>query len=359
MQQDPFAVIEQDVPQFSERQAIDIARTHYGLDVSVEALVSERDQNFRLRTTEGRDYVLKIGNAAEEAMATHFQIEALLYVAAAIERDAMPIRAPEILLAKNGDTHLVLRSAQGRHIARVVSFLPGRPLAMRTASPALASNMGRYLAWLGRALAGFSHPGSRHSLLWDLQQALQIRRLTGFIPEADVATAVSQALDDFEHIALPSLASLRAQVIHNDLNPDNVLTDPRDPDRVAGIIDFGDMVHAPLIIDVAIGASYQRSVDGDPLKLIVEFLSGYQAVTALTEAELDILHVLIKARLSTSIAILDWRASLRGSDDPYLEMTMQGEASAKRFLRRLQEIPESIARQRLAESSAFAQSRSR
>ena len=44
-------------------------------------LDSERDQNFRLRTTDGRDYVLKIANPAEERSVTNLQTEVLRHVA--------------------------------------------------------------------------------------------------------------------------------------------------------------------------------------------------------------------------------------------------------------------------------------
>lgn len=347
-QQDPFAVIAQDVPQFAAAVAVDLVRRHYGLDVSVSPLISERDQNFRLQTASGRDYVLKIANAAETPLVTNFQIEALRHIADVIHREALPIRTPEILYTLDGATHLTLDSDQGRHVVRVVTFLPGRPLATRSASPALATDMGRYLAWLGRALAGFSHAGSRQSLLWDVQQAPQVARLVKHIPEPAVALAVSRALDAFERHAVPSLSSLREQIIHNDFNPDNVLIAGGDSNRVAGVIDFGDMLQAPLVVDAAIGASYQRTRDGDPLDLICNFLRGYHAVTPLAAEESAILFDLIQARLSASIAILDWRASMRGDDDPYLEKSVRGEASAKRFLVRLQEMPRAAARAALA-----------
>jgi Ser/Thr protein kinase RdoA (MazF antagonist) len=41
---------------------------------------------------------------------------------------------------------------------------------------------------------------------------------------------------------------LRRQVIHSDLHGDNVLTVSDDENRIAGVIDFGDMVRAPLIM---------------------------------------------------------------------------------------------------------------
>ena len=45
-----------------ESQAKQLAAEHYGLPVAVHRLDSERDQNFRLRTPDGREYVLKIAN---------------------------------------------------------------------------------------------------------------------------------------------------------------------------------------------------------------------------------------------------------------------------------------------------------
>ena len=338
-QQDPLAVIAQHAPRFADRAAKEIAKERYGLDVTVSALVSERDQNFRMRTKSGDEYVLKIANAAEAAEVTLFQIQALLHIASVVERKGMAIETPRILRTLHDETHIALESPDGRHIARVVTFLPGVPLGERIASPLLARNMGTYLGYLGHALKDFSHPGSQQSLLWDMQQALRLRRLLPHVRDEAIARATSQALEDFERYALPSLSSLRSQVIHSDFNADNVLVDATDCDRVAGVIDFGDMLHAPLIVDVAIGAAYLRVPDGEPLRLIAEFVAGYHGVRPLEQEEVDILFELIQARLCASIVILDWRAAMRGAEDPYLQKTMSDESSAKTFLRRLRELP--------------------
>ena len=55
-----------------------------------------------------------------------------------------------------------------------------------------------------------------------------------------------------DHV-LPRLASLRSQVIHNDYHLYNVLVAPDDHARIVGVIDFGDMLHAPLVGEVANG----------------------------------------------------------------------------------------------------------
>src|SRR5204862_39432 len=62
--------------------------------------------------------------------------------------------------------------------------------------------------------------------------------------------AVRAVLDRFEHRVTPELLRMRAQVVHNDLAPNNVLVD--DTLAVTGITDFGDMTHTALVCDLAV-----------------------------------------------------------------------------------------------------------
>jgi Ser/Thr protein kinase RdoA (MazF antagonist) len=336
---DPFAAIAEETPAFSEKEAIAVALDRYGLDVSVRSLVSERDQNFHLLATDGRQYVLKIANAAESRAVTDFQIRALIHIATYVQQHSTPIFTPIVQKTLDGLSQVMLSGAGGEHVARVVSYVKGIPIEHRVPSARLCRNMGVYLAHLGAALKDFEHPGSAQSLLWDLQQALRLRDLQEHIPTDSVRQVVARSLDEFEEFALPGFPLLRRQVIHNDFNPDNILTDAADPDVVAGVIDFGDMLAAPLIADVAIGASYARPREGDPLSLVAEFLAGYHSITPLTQQETDMLFELIKARLCASIAILYWRASFRDPGDPYLEKLLNAESFAEHYLAQLAIVP--------------------
>lgn len=349
---EPTDVIAAAPPAFSDAEAAAIVRRHWGFDAAARPLVSERDQNFRMRTGDGREFVLKIANAAEDPLVTDFQIRALVHIADRVHAGGIPIRTPAVMPTTGGQSSVIVAGGQGRHVTRLVTFLPGVPLAEREASPRLARRMGAYLAHLGTALAGFEHPGSRHDLLWDLQQAPRLRALVRYIEDADAARVVSAVLDEFDEFVAPLLPSLRAQVVHNDMNADNVLVDAGDPDRVAGIIDFGDMLYAPLIADVAIGCTYLSAASGDPLQLIAEFVAGYHAVVPLEPAEIGVLFELIQARHCASIAILDRRLAMQAADDPYLEKRVTGERSAQNLLARLRLVPREDARRRFAEVCA-------
>jgi len=334
--QNPLDVVATSPPSFTVDEAIEIAAERFGLEVTARVLVSERDQNFRLAANDGKRYVLKIANSAEDPVVTDFQIRALLHIQ---DRADALLATPTVLKTLDGEYSLLLESSGRKHVVRIVSFVAGAPLGDDTPGPLCARNMGVYLARLGRVLDDFSHPGADQSLLWDMKQASSLRTILHHIDDPLLRELATKTLDDFESNALPVFDSLRSQVIHNDMNPDNVLlTQPGGPE-IAGVIDFGDMLRSPLIVDVAVAAAYLRSMTGNPLTLIVEFIAGYHSETPLLRAEIDILHDLIKTRLMTTVSIFAWRESLRGSEDAYLRAYAKGESTAGLFLQTMSEIP--------------------
>ncbi|MDZ7644724.1 MAG: phosphotransferase [Woeseiaceae bacterium] len=347
---DPMDVIVRPPPSLAAAEALEIAATHFGLPaVEARPLVSERDQNFRLRTAGGEEYVLKIANAAEDPAVTGFQVQALRHIAAT--REPCP-PVPRVMPTVSGASSFMLRHDGDEHVVRLVTYLPGRPLADGGVNPVLSRALGVALAQLGRALKGFDHPQPAQTLLWDMKQAGRARTLLPEVPDDALRGLLADCLDDFEARALPRFGTLRSQVIHSDLHSDNVLVDVREPDRVAGIIDFGDMQRSPLIVDVAVACAYLRRDDGDPLALIAEFVAGYHSVTALTLEEIDLLRDLIATRLATTLLILAWRMARRTGDDPYLDESLAGEQAAGPFLKRLREMPRELVARRLREVCA-------
>ena len=65
-------------PAFSDSEINGIAADLYGIHASVQLLVSERDQNFKLDTGDGKSFTLKISNHAEKLDVIDFQNQALV-----------------------------------------------------------------------------------------------------------------------------------------------------------------------------------------------------------------------------------------------------------------------------------------
>jgi hydroxylysine kinase len=87
---------------------------------------------------------------------------------------------------------------------------------------------------------------------------------------------------------------------------------------VTGIIDFGDMVETPLIVDLATASAYQIVPDEDPLQVLGEFVAGYHAASPIEPEEFSVLFDLVKARLVTTLVITAWRASLYPENRTYI-----------------------------------------
>lgn len=320
-------------PEIPDNEVMDLLIREYGLQGKLTPLVSERDQNFRLDTTEGRQFVVKIANGAEPAKITDFQIQALLH----LEASACTVAVPKLLRTGAGEVSSNITTADASNILRVVSYLPGRPLEETMPGPRLAFALGQGLAGLDRALADFSHAGESQVLLWDMQRASELRDLMMHVSDPELQAMVNTCLDDFEGRAAPQFPELRSQVIHNDLNPGNILITDTEPATVAGVIDFGDMLRAPLIIDVAIAAAYLRSTDDDTLAATQALIAGFDSIVPLEDRECELLFDLIRMRLATTITILYWRKSARSEEDAYLKKAL-GEQSSERLLRHLNRI---------------------
>ena len=326
MNADALGMIATPPPTVPKLAVLELLSREYALDGELTPLVSERDQNFRLETADGQVLVVKIANAAEPGLITDFQVQALVH----LQRNACPVNVPRIVCTQAGAVATKIESGQSSHDLRVVSYVAGRPLGATNPDPPLSYALGLRLAQLDAALSDFEHPGQSQVLLWDMQRASELRGLMQHVIEADVRDLVRSCLDAFERMAIPAFETLRRQVIHNDLNPDNILIEDTAPPDIAGIIDFGDMVRGPLVIDVAIAASYIRSLD-DGLESMRALVAGFESITPLKDIEKSLLFELVKMRLATTITILHWRQSARSSGDPYLQKALQ-ERSAEQFL---------------------------
>jgi Ser/Thr protein kinase RdoA (MazF antagonist) len=282
-------------------------RQHYGFHAVASRLHSERDELFLIDAGAGVKYVLRFANPADDRSVIDMQARALEWIANTDR--ALPV--PRLIPRQQGGTQWLFgEGAAAQRLARLSSYLAGRPLAGAPRSARQRRAIGTLLARLGRALQDFSHPGADHALAWDIQHASSLHEL---VPSADAAgpaqrwDLVRRGLERFETIVKPRLPELRAQVVHADFNPHNLLVDPEDPDNISGILDFGDMVRTPLINDVAIAACYHAASDY-PLADVADIVSAYHAVTPLLRREIGLLHDLIVTRLCAAVTITEWRA---------------------------------------------------
>jgi 4-aminobutyrate aminotransferase-like enzyme/Ser/Thr protein kinase RdoA (MazF antagonist) len=191
------------------------------------------------------------------------------------------------------------------HFVRLLSWLPGKPLA--TANPHdadLLFSLGAFFGRLDRALADFDHPGVHRDFHWDLARCGEVLEAhLDDVEKGDRRALIRCLLDRYRTVTAPLLDGLRSSVIHGDGNDYNVLVSPKGRwgNQVSGVIDFGDMVHSHTVNELAIACAYALMGKRDPLTAAARVIAGYHDALALCDSELAVLFDLIRMRLGTSV----------------------------------------------------------
>jgi len=319
--------------------AVRLARELYGLEAAACPLPSEYDDNFRLETNGGEVRVLKVMHPMRDAGFVDMQCAALATIA-----DRAPgVPVPEVVPDKAGRPWSAAAVGDGQaRLVWMLSYLPGRPIAgLKPVTPGLLEELGAALARLDAALAGFSHPAARRELKWDLTEAGWVREHLGLIADPRRRALVESALARYEAEVVPALPRLRRSAVYGDANEHNVLVtvERGQPARLAGLIDFGDMIETVTVAEPAVAAAYAAFGAPDPLEAVRPLVAGYHRHFPLAEEELAILDALIRTRLAVSVVNSACRSAAEPGD-PYLTIS---EAPAWAALEAFDRIPPRLA----------------
>ena len=298
-------------PRFVNPEAAHIAQQVFGLAASVASLPSERDQNFLLDTVGGGRFVLKIAKSDEDRGVLEFQNAALKQVAAR----APALAVPRLFPTRLGEDLTQIRDQRGRaHYVRLIGWLEGTMLAdTGPHDESLLASLGATIAALDRALLGFSHAAMHRELHWNLRRADLALEHLSLLP-AEQQRVVHSVMRGWSEI---DWRELRHGVIHGDANDHNVLVRQG---RVAGLIDFGDLVHSAIVGELAIALAYAMLAKPRPVDVAGTIVRAYHDRFPLEGAELEALYPLIGARLCMSVCYAAYNARVK-SADAYQQVT--------------------------------------
>jgi 4-aminobutyrate aminotransferase-like enzyme/Ser/Thr protein kinase RdoA (MazF antagonist) len=312
-------------PAFGEEAARRILREGFDVESSsLKALAGERDQNFRVDTAGGQRFLLKISNPADDRPILEMQTAALRHVE--LVDPGLPVMRARP--AASGESWVEVPGPDNRtYPVRLFTFLTGQVIANTALTTEAIRSHGQATARLGRALRGFFHPAADYEILWDITHVLKLRPLLTHVGDDPRRAQVERVLDRFRERVAPALPGLRAQVIHGDMSLDNVLFG--DDLRVSGIVDFGDMTHAPLVCDLAVAIADVLHGRDDAIEAADAMIAGYVSVTPLEDEEAGLLADLVAARLATEVTVTAWRQGLYPDNAAY---AASGEPGARAFL---------------------------
>ena len=306
-----------------------IALDGWALDVvDVRGLATERDDTALITTADGVRRILKVAHPLDDPGVLDFQVAAMDWAAA---RDPL-LPLPRVEHDRDGRAlREVLGTAGEPRLARVLSYLPGEVLDYVGTTSAQRVLIGAVAGRLSLALEGFEHPGSARVLAWDLQQVGSLRGALDHVP-AEARDAAIVVLDAYDSRVGPALRATRQQVVHHDLNPDNLLVDASAPEFVTGVLDFGDLVRSSVVGDLAVAMTYAldggMSDDGDPWLAAYDVARGFIQVRELDEDEVALLPDLVRTRLAQRLMLNSLLAASDPSNAHYTARTVHRAVAA-------------------------------
>ncbi len=284
----------------------------FGLAGRVTPLVGERTANALMTGPGGESIaVLKLHDSGDH--------DAIVLEIAALHRlsavSGLTGRVPRVITTPEGEAVVEVDTPDGMRLARALTWLPGRTWRIEDATPDRLAGLGRLVAAIDRALAGFDHPAAGRFLRWNLVEASASLDLLDHVADPDRHEVARAALATFSSELAPRLAELPAQVIHQDANPANVVLDGEG--AVHALIDFGDLSRAPRVCGLAVALAYAiaavRAAHAgtnqrlDPLAAALPLVVGYHEVWPLSPQELALLVPLARTRLAVSVVMAAWQ----------------------------------------------------
>lgn len=301
-------------PTFAAAEVAEAVADLYSLSGEWIPLAGERDQNFQLRTEDGRKFVVKIAGPDEDPELADFQVQALLF----LEQGSPQIPVPRINRTKTGNfLSEIINPKRVKHALRVVTWLDGIPYAEGAFPDAEdLQNIGAFQAEAVNALAGFEHKASRHFMPWNLSNGVAVSRGLWAQAAADVSTLAAPLLHRLRHEVLPKLNAGPSQIIHNDAHPHNLLRSDAVAQGVVGLIDFGDLVYAPIINDLAVTATSFHRPGREDLDTVENLLIGFHRVHPLCGAEVALLWDAMTLRVLITILLSDIKLNVYRDRNP-------------------------------------------
>jgi 4-aminobutyrate aminotransferase-like enzyme/Ser/Thr protein kinase RdoA (MazF antagonist) len=320
----------------SVSEAEKIAVDHYGITGKATKLPGYDDENFKLLSTTGDSFILKISKPEVDAKYLNFQNEILIHVAS----KSLECQSPRVIYNINNEFSDTSISAVGeKRDVRLLSWVQGRLWAhVNPKTESLRFDLGEQAGKVTVALKDFSNEVAQRSSNWDLaDSSWTLDHIDLFSEkEKEEVSYFQRRFSETQTI----YNKLPKSIIHGDFNDYNIIVseDYKSP-KIIGFIDFGDAVHTQTINDLAILLAYAVMDTQDPLEAALDVIKGYNKSYQISESELDCLYFLVAMRLITTVT----SSALRKLEDPTNKYHVISEKPAWKLLHKWFAINEEFA----------------
>ncbi|XP_070531763.1 hydroxylysine kinase-like [Ptychodera flava] len=319
--------------------AEELASKLYGLKVAnIGEMDGYVDQNFYVcaglpNSDKTEEYTMKVMNATDskDVALLDAQTEAILFL---IERG---FSCPRPIKLKIGEYMKLekLTSEKGttENVVRLLSYIPGKTIreADIVMTPDLYYKCGVHVGNIDVALRDFYHEGvQRRDFLWSMQNVPYLEKLSYVFEETQKRDTIRSVTCAFRDHVIPNFDKLTKGVIHGDFSNYNLLVKQREFTKdliqevegknpgeyyeICGLLDFGCMEYNCLLFEIAVALAYFMIESDDPIQSGGHMLAGYLSVYPLSALERELLYYCIAGRVSQSVTLGMYFATLDPSN---------------------------------------------
>jgi len=303
----------------------------FGIQGVYTRLDGYQDINYLITTPDQNKFVVKISDG-READFIHSQNRLLEFLSDHGFKDRIPVP----LRTPGGKAAIVSTEPRDHRIIRVFKYLEGIFLAESSPGIPFFHDLGAFFGKLDQALEGYHDPILQcRTHEWDLSGVMELREDVQLIRDPEIRRLVQYYLMKYREEVLPVQHSLPRQLIHADGNDWNILLTDSSPASsgktdIAGLLDFGDMVYAPRINELAILMAYALMGAKEVEAVYDAVLDGYKTHINLNKPEIKALPWLIAARWCQTL-VMAARQEQINPGSSYHQVSVEG---AKRMLKK-------------------------
>ena len=301
-------------PKISKIELIKWLKVNYSIfynkKISVKELKSERDKNFLLKLKNKPSYIIKISNPAESISLLKLQDFVLKNL---IKRNSVSNFIPK----KIHSSIKVYQDQLNRDCCvRVLSFIEGKMYAVVNHNKNLEYSLGALLGNLSKELQNLNHPNAFRKFVWDPSNISWIQKEINLF-KGNKKKIINTNLYEYNYFIKKNLKKLRFSLTHGDANNYNLVVKN---DLVSGLLDYGDMIYAPTINDLAVSLAYVLMKKEDLYSSLKNVVISYHKIFTITFDEIFSLMTLVKARLTITVVMAE-KQRKKFPDNKYLSIS--------------------------------------
>ena len=256
---------------------------------------SERDLNFLIKSHNSPSFVLKISNPQESKellLLQDFILDNLN------KRDSIKSIIPKkIHKAIFSYTDLLGRLCY----VRILHFIEGNMYALVKHNEYLEKSLGTMLGNLSSELKNLNKPAAFRDFEWDPSNILWLKKDLKLF-KGRKKNILLKNINEHNFFVQNNKKKLRYSLTHGDVNNFNLVVKKNE---VVGLLDYGDMIYAPTINDLAIALSYALMNKNDLYSSLKNIVTAYHDRFKISFDEIFSLMTLVKARLSITVVMAE------------------------------------------------------